>query len=164
MALYQVVLLAATFLCALVAGFLFAFAVVAMPGLRRLDDGAFIRAFQVMDRVIQNNQPLFLLVWVGSVLLLILAAVLGFGALEGMDRWLLVGATLLYVFGVQAPTIAANIPLNNRIQAVDVAAADAPDRAEARAWFEARWNRWNRARTVVACLVTALLIVLVFRL
>lgn len=164
MTLFTAVLLAATFLCALVAGFLFAFAVVAMPGLRSLDDGAFLRAFQAMDRVIQDNQPLFLLVWVGSVLLLILAAVLGFGALAGADRWLLVGATLLYVLGVQVPTVVVNVPLNNRMQGVDVDAADAPARAEVRAWFEARWNRWNQSRTVVACVVAALLIGLVFRL
>jgi hypothetical protein len=36
---------------------LFAFAVVVMPGVGRLDDGGFIRGFQVIDRVIQNRQP-----------------------------------------------------------------------------------------------------------
>ncbi len=61
-AIFQIALILATFLCSLVAGFLFAFAVVAMPGIKRLNDGEFIRAFQVMDGVIQNNQPIFLLV------------------------------------------------------------------------------------------------------
>jgi hypothetical protein len=41
------------------AGCLFAFAAVVMPGLRSLDEGGFIRTFQVIDRVIQNDQPLF---------------------------------------------------------------------------------------------------------
>ena len=68
MTIYQALLMMATFLCSLVAGFLFAFAVVIMPGIRRLDDGGFIRGFQVIDRVIQNNQPLFIFVWVGSAL------------------------------------------------------------------------------------------------
>ena len=80
----------ASFLCALVAGFLFAFAAVVMPGIGSLDDGRFIRAFQVIDRVIQRNQPLFVLVWVGSVPALIAAAALGIWALSGADgRWLL---------------------------------------------------------------------------
>ena len=74
MTLFKALLLLATFLCSLVAGFLFAFAVVIMPGIRSLDDGGFIRAFQVIDRVIQNNQPLFMVVWVGSVVSLIAAA------------------------------------------------------------------------------------------
>jgi uncharacterized membrane protein len=80
---FRAVLMFATFLCSLVAGFLFAFAVVVMPGIRSLDDSGFIRAFQVIDRVIQNNQPLFVLVWVGSVFALIAAAVLGMWTLSG---------------------------------------------------------------------------------
>ena len=65
MGIFQIALFLATFLCSLVAGFLFAFALVVMPGIRSLNDREFIRAFQVIDRVIQNNQPIFMLVWVG---------------------------------------------------------------------------------------------------
>ena len=79
MTIFQTVLVLATFLCSLAAGFLFAFAVVIMPGLRSLDDADLIRAFQVIDRVIQNNQPLFIFVWAGSVLALVGAAVQRFG-------------------------------------------------------------------------------------
>lgn len=55
MGIFQFTLIVATFLCSLVAGFVFAFAVVVMPGIGNLGDGAFLRAFQVMDRVIQNS-------------------------------------------------------------------------------------------------------------
>ena len=54
-----------------------------MPGLGTLDDRAFIRAFQVTDRVIQNRQPVFVLVWVGSVAAVLEALALGLGALDG---------------------------------------------------------------------------------
>jgi hypothetical protein len=101
--IFHAVLLLATFLCSLVAGLLFAFAAVVMPGIRSLDDGGFIRAFQVIDRVIQNNQPLFVFVWVGSVLSLIAAAVLGIWALNGADRLLIIVAALLYLLCVQLP-------------------------------------------------------------
>ncbi|MCA9984827.1 MAG: hypothetical protein KDE59_11055, partial [Anaerolineales bacterium] len=80
--IFPIVLILATVACALVAGLLFAFAIVTMPGIKRLNDGEFIRAFQVMDGVIQNNHPLFMLVWLGSVVALLLAAVLGFGQLD----------------------------------------------------------------------------------
>ncbi len=86
MTVFQPILILAAFLCSLVAGFLFAFAAVVMPGIRRLDDGAFIRAFQVIDGVIQNNQPMFLIVWVGSMPVLLAAAVVGVWALNGADR------------------------------------------------------------------------------
>ncbi len=160
MGAFPLALIVAAFLCSLVAGFLFAFAVVVMPGIRRLGDRGFLRAFRSMDRVIQDNQPLFILVWVGSALALVAAAVLGVGRLAGLERWLLLGATLAYLLGVQLPTIAVNIPLNNRLQALDVDRLTDDAATAARRAFEPRWNRWNVARTLVACVVTALLLVL----
>src|SRR5258708_33924323 len=97
----QALFLVAAFLCSLAAGLLFTFAIVVMPGIAKLDDGGFIRAFQVIDRVIQNNQPVFLFVWVGSVLALVAAAVMSLWELGGMDRLAAIVAALVYVFGVQ---------------------------------------------------------------
>lgn len=164
MGIFQFTLILATLLCSLVAGFLFAFASVVMPGIRDLNDQEFIRTFQVIDRVIQNNQPLFLLVWVGSIVALPASAVLGIGQLVGTDRLILVFATLAYLLGVQLPTVAINIPLNNRVQRLDVNAMDDAAQRAIRKDFEARWNRWNTLRTVVASLASALLVILLFRL
>ncbi|MEM8930641.1 MAG: anthrone oxygenase family protein [Acidobacteriota bacterium] len=151
-------------LCSLVAGFVYAFTVVVMPGIATLGDRAYLQAFQVMDRVIQNNQPLFLLVWVGSAVALVVSGVLGFGRLEGLDRVLLVSAVVLYVVGVQAPTTTINIPLNNQLQTLDLAAIDESTVAAARRDFETRWVHWNTIRTIVATVVALLLMVLVLRL
>src|SRR5262245_63093813 len=122
--LFQALLMAAAFLCSLVAGLLFAFAAVVMPGIRGLRNGDFIRSFQVIDRVIQNNQPVFVVVWVGSVLALVAAGVLGVSELRGADRMLLVMAALVYLLGVQLPTIAINVLLNNGLQKLNVGALD----------------------------------------
>ena len=67
---FQLSLTLATLLCSLVTGFVFAFAVVAMPGIGTLDDREFLRAVQAMDGVIPKNQPIFIVVWVGSVVTL----------------------------------------------------------------------------------------------
>ncbi len=160
MGVFPIALTLATFLCSLVAGFLFAFAVVAMPGIRNLNDPEFIRAFQVMDGVIQKNQPIFMLVWVGSVVALLISVVLGVGLLDGAERLLLVLAAVVYLFGVQLPTVTINIPLNNKIQTVDVVALNEEGQANARKNFEARWNRWNSVRTVFAGLTSVVLIIL----
>jgi uncharacterized membrane protein len=164
MDLFPAVLIVATFLCALVAGFLFAFAVVAMPGLARLEDAAFIRAFQEMDGIIQQNRPLFMLVWVGSIVSLIAAVGLGLGALAGTARLLLFGAALVYLLGVQLPTFVVNVPLNNRLQTLNAGALDAAALREARRNFEPRWNRWNVFRTALSSLTALLLIALLFSL
>ena len=161
---FQIALVSATLLSSLVAGFVFAFACVAMPGIATLGDREFLHSFQVMDRVIQNNQPLFVLVWAGSAVTLLLSAAMGFGRLAGLDRALLLVAVVFYVIGVQLPTLTINVPLNNRLQTLDLEALSDGALAEARADFEPRWNRWNQIRTVLAALTSALLIVLVLRL
>jgi uncharacterized membrane protein len=162
MGFFQASLILATFLCSLVAGFLFAFAVVVMPGIRSLNDREFIRAFQVMDRIIQNNQPIFMLVWVGSVVVLITSAVFGMVQLDGTGRLLIISATLVYLLGVQLPTVAINVPLNNKLQTLDVDAMNEPAQKTAHDDFEPRWNRWNAIRTVLASLVAVLLLILLF--
>jgi uncharacterized membrane protein len=164
MVVFQILLAVATVLCSLVAGFLFAFATVVMPGTKNLDDGAFLRAFQVIDGVIQKNQPLFMLMWIGSVLSLIAAAALGAWKLAGLDRMLLVLAALIFVLGVQVPTATINIPLNNAVQALDTKTMSQTDLRRARDDFESRWNQWNAIRTVLAIVVTVLLIALLLRL
>ncbi|MEM8642954.1 MAG: anthrone oxygenase family protein [Cyanobacteria bacterium P01_G01_bin.54] len=162
--LFPITLILATLLCSLVAGFLFAFACVVMPGIKTLNDREFIRAFQVIDGVIQQNQPLFVSVWVGSVLTVVAAAGLGFGQLAGMQRLLVIAAPIIYIFGVQLSTFTINVPLNNQLQALTVDVMNASALKAARLDFEPRWNQWNLIRTPVASLVSALLIVLLFNL
>jgi uncharacterized membrane protein len=159
----QIALALAAFLCSLVAGFLFAFAVVVMRGIRNLGDREFLRAFQEIDGVIQRGHPLFGLVWLGSVFVLLIGLALGIGQLVGLERMLLVLAGGVYLLGVQLPTFIINIPLNNELQALDIDGADDYACRSARARFEPRWNRWNSIRTALAVLASAMLVVLLVR-
>lgn len=164
MELFHLVVLVAAALCALVAGLLFTFAVVAMPGLEKLSDREFIRAFQVMDRVIQDRQPLFMVVWVGSVVALLVALAMGLLQQDGVTRGLLTAAAALYLFGVQLPTARVHVPLNNEIQTVEVEAIGEAEQKQARERFEAGWNRSNRIRTAIAVVTMMLLLVVLMRL
>ena len=164
MFLLELVLILATLLCALTAGLVFAFASVVMPGIGKLGDREFIRSFQVIDGVIQAGQPVFGLVWMGSVVALLLSAVMGGLQLDGMERAFVIVSALVYVLGVQVPTFRINVPLNNTLQRLDVDAMDKDALASARRAFENRWVRWNSIRTVVASLVSvALMFVLLWR-
>lgn len=161
--IFKAALVSATLLCSLVAGFLFAFAVVAMPGIGRLDDRSFIRAFQVIDGVIQENQPLFMFVWVGSIVALIGSAVIGFSHMDGANRAVLIAVAVVYLAGVQLPTARINIPLNNHIQTHEVEQMNDQEALNARTEFEDQWNRWNVIRTVVAIAVALSLHLLLLR-
>ena len=160
MGIFQITLILAAFLCSLVGGFLFSFAIVVMPGIRSLNDREFIRAFQVMDRIIQNNQPIFMITCIGSIIILIISAVLSIGELYGLEMILMIIAVLFYLAGVQVPTGTINVPLNNKLQILDVNTMDDAERQIARQHFEKRWVRWNLIRTTFSNLTALLLIIL----
>jgi len=163
MNMFQVILILSTLFCSLVAGFLLAFTVVIMPGIGTLNDHDFLQAFKVMDRAIQKNQPIFILVWAGSVILLAITAVLSIWHLEGLDRLLLLSATAIYFFAVQLPTGIINVPLNNQLQAQNLSSMTEPELKQARQQFEPRWVKWNAIRTVFAIITSTLLLILVLR-
>ena len=164
MDLFQIALLLSALLCSLVAGLVLTFAIVVMPGIRTMGDRDFLMAFKVMDRVIQNNQPVFMLVWLGSAVFVLASTVLGFWRLEGLDRILMIAACVIFILGVHVPTVTINVPINNHLQSQDL---DALSEGELRAiaeTYETRWLRWNSIRTFVAILTTVLLLVLLVRL
>jgi len=163
MDVFHSALIISTFLCSLVAGFLFSYAIVVMPGIKSLSDRNFIRTFQVTDRIIQNNNPIFMLVWLGSAVAIIVTVIYGIRSLQGTDFALLAVATLAYIFGVQVSTIVIHLPLNNKLQSINIDTMNDLDLKEARNNFESSWNTSNLTRTWIACFVTALLIILVFR-
>ncbi len=69
---------------------------------------------------------------------------------------------MTYLFGVHLPTITINIPLNNRLQMVELDSLSGSDLQEIKAKFEGRWMRWNSIRTALATLTrTSLLLVLI---
>lgn len=154
----------ATLSTTLVAGLVFTFAVVIMPGIGKLDDRGFVRAFQVIDGVIQKGQPLFVVVWLGSILSLFAVSVLGLWQLEGWPKWLLLAANIIYLAAVQLPTFTINVPLNNQIQTVDVAEVSDTAVAEARQRFEVDWNRANGFRSVAAIIVSGIMILVLCKL
>ena len=150
-------------LCSLVAGLLFGFAIVVMPGIAKLTDKEYLLAFKHMDGVIQNNQPLFILVWAGSILSVIITLILGIINLGGTQIYLLVSASILYLFGVQLPTFRFNIPLNNSLQNLDIESLEESEAALSRTAFETPWNRWNKIRTLNAILAVSMMLLLLIR-
>ena len=160
----DVALGASILLCGLVAGLVFGFAVVVIPGIAKLSNREFLRAFKRMDGIIQDKQPLFMLVWVGSILAVIATAIAGTVELSGSERVLVWSASAFYLLAVQGPTIRVNIPLNNAGQALEIESMSEAELAEARRRFEAPWNRWNRFRTWAAVgSVAAFLVLQVIR-
>ena len=141
--------LTSTLSCALVTGFVFTYAVIVMPGLAKLADKEFIRAFQVTDGVIQNNQPIFMIVWVGSLISVISTLIVSLMGPYSVETVLVIIAGFVYLLGVQGLTVLVHLPLNRRIQTVNVEERDASALREERLLFESRWIRFNWIRTLI---------------
>lgn len=147
--------------CTLVTGFIFTYAVVVMPGLSKLNDKEFIRAFQATDGVIQNNQPLFILTWMGSIIS-VLGAILSSLVSVGLsEAWLIIFVGAVYLLGVQGITISIHLPLNNHIQKMNIDELNDKILREERVKFEKKWNFFNNIRTGIAVSVSLILLVIV---
>ena len=144
--------------CSLVTGFIFTYAIVVMPGLSKLNDREFIRAFQVTDGIIQIIS--LFLCWPAGFDHLSPCCNFECGATLGFQRvgWSLTGT--LYLLGVQGITISIHMPLNNRIQQLNIEEANDQTVKEERIRFESRWNYFNTIRTTIAFLVTLTFLVI----
>ena len=120
----EVSLICSTLLCTLVTGFTLLYAVVIMPGLSKLDDKEFIRAFQLTDSVIQDNQPLFILIWLGSVISVVGAILSSIISVGLPEAWLIVFVGVVYLLAVQGITLSVHLPLNNRIKKINIEKTD----------------------------------------
>ncbi len=135
----------------LVAGLFAAFAYSVMPGLRRVDDRAFVQTMRGINRAILN--PVFGVLFGGALVLSVGAALAAWDE-PGVRWWALAGAVLYAA--TLAVTGARNVPLNESLDR-----GEGPD-AILRAAFEVPWTRWNLLRTATnvasaTCLLVALL-------
>jgi uncharacterized membrane protein len=148
-------------LCALVTGFILTYAVVVMPGLSKLDDKEFIKAFQVTDGIIQNNQPLFILIWVGSIVSVLGTIITSIISLGIIEAWLIISVGTVYLLGVQGITISIHLPLNKRIQKININSTNYQTLSEERKNFEIKWNYFNNIRTGIAFFVILIFLLII---
>jgi len=138
-------LIAAIVTTGLVAGLFFGFACAVMPGLRRVDDVAFVAVMQAINVRILNGA--FLVCFVGAPLLTAGALVV---ALVGEpDRVGPIAVAVVLTAVSYLITAMVNVPLNTSLDP----AAGLGGRIEAtvvRAEFEDRWVRSNIARTLAS--------------
>ena len=145
--------------CSLVTGFIFTYAIVVMPGLSKLSDKEFLKAFQVTDAVIQNKQPIFMLTWVGSILSVLSLILISITYVGLSETWLIVLVALIYLLGVQGITILIHLPLNNQIQKLNLEKLKDENLRNERLNFENKWNFFNNIRTTIAFFVSLTLLI-----
>ena len=159
MAFLDISLIFAILFCSLVGGFIFTYSIVVMPGLSNLNDKDFLKAFQVTDALIQNNQPLFMFTWIGSIVAILTTIVASLITVGLLESWLIILVGAAYLLGVQGITAAIHIPLNNHIQKLNIEELNDKTLAYERKNFEAKWNFFNKIRTFVGISASSLLLI-----
>ena len=148
-------LFAAIILTGLSAGLFYAWSVSVIPGTRKIIDITYLESMQSINRAILN--PAFYLIFMGSPLVLALSTFQHFKS--GTIFWILLAATLLYVIGTFGVTIFGNVPLNDALDALDLASLSDIQRSEFRNSYETKWNRlhWIRALFSVLAFIISLI-------
>ncbi|MDQ4045265.1 MAG: DUF1772 domain-containing protein [Chloroflexota bacterium] len=151
-------LFAATVATGLMAGIYLAFSIAVMPGLRVSGDATFIEAMQNINVKILN--PVFLVIFFGSVVLPIVAAVLLIIDRDAGARWWAAGGAML-ALTAYVTTANRNIPLNEVLAEAGPAAA-ITDQGAVRRPFEERWVRWNHYRSLASAFALIALVAAIF--
>ena len=138
--------------CGLNAGIFFAFSAFVMDALGRAGVSEGIAVMQSINRRIVTSA--FIPVWLGTGLACV--ALAAWSAVDGGDPRVLLAAAAaaLYVLGCIGVTFARNVPMNDRLDAMD-----AHDPGAAAYWrtYVRSWTGWNHVRTI-ACVAAAALL------
>lgn len=129
----MIVLLVSILFTGLTAGLCFTWSNAVTPGLGRLDDLGFLKAFQAMNRAIIN--PSFLIVFMGPSLLLFINAFVFKNSSQFTFTSYLVAAILFFT-GVGLVTIFKNVPLNEILDKTVLETASNVELTELRKTFE----------------------------
>ncbi len=128
---------------ALLAGLTFFYSNTLMPALSHRPVPEAIALIQKTNTVILN--PVFWLVFGGTSLLSLGLAISTVLRLDRPASGLLLAAAIVFFVGMFVVTVAANVPLNDELAAVDPASA-----AGAEVWerYLSRWTAWNNVRVL----------------
>lgn len=129
----------------IMAGIFFAFSVFVMTALGRLPPPAGIAAMRSINAAILN--PLFFVVFFGTAVLCLLAAVAALVEWPLPQAFYLIAGGVLYLVGGLLVTMQCNVPLN---LALERGGAESAESALMWLRYLRVWTAWNHVRTVAS--------------
>lgn len=157
--LKSLVLIGSLVLTGLSAGLFLAWSVSVIPGTKKLADLTYLETMQSINKAILN--PGFFVIFFGSLLLLSLSSISEFTG-NKLAFWLLLGAAITYLTGTVGVTGLGNVPLNDHLEALNLADISTQKIEEFRSYYEINWNRLHLIRTVFALLTFLLAVLALF--
>ncbi len=151
----NITIFASIILTGLSAGFFYAWQVSVIQGTLKVSDAHYLFTMQSINKEILN--PSFFLVFFGSLIAMINASFMTYGS--GSTFWFTFAALAVYFFGTFVVTAAGNVPLNNKLEALNLTELTTTQMAEFRTMYEVKWNRLHVIRTAFS-MISFILILL----
>lgn len=148
-------------LTGLLAGLFYGYDCSITKGLGNLQDDIYLQSFQSLNKAIQN--PYFFISFIGSLLVLPLAAWISYKNCSPATFYLLIAATVVYVIGVFGVTIFCNVPLNEQLARFSISTATTSEIAAMRKVFQKPWDTYHTIRTVAAIISFGLTILSILK-
>ena len=138
---------------AIVAGLFYAFSSFVMAGLDRRSPATAVAAMQGINQA--AVRPPLLVPLFGTALLSVAVGVAALIERDGAASWFGLAGAVLYLVGIVGVTMGGNVPLNERLEAIDAEGTEA-----AAEWqdYLRRWGAWNHVRSLAGLAATAALI------
>lgn len=139
---------------AVIGGIFFAFSNFIMKALRQVPPPEGLSVMQTINVTVLNRG--FLGVFMGTALVCLILAVIAIAEWQLARSPYLLGGAVAYIGGTWLVTVLGNVPLNNRLAAVE---RDDPESAKVWADYLDRWTRLNSQRAGAALCASALLFI-----
>ncbi|WP_324754111.1 DUF1772 domain-containing protein [Roseovarius sp. Pro17] len=139
---------------ALVAGVFLAFSDFVLASLSEVRQAGGIQAMQIINRRVMRTIFMVLLIGMSVVSPLLVAYAL-FGETGRAGPWIAAGGTIYFV-GTFLVTMVFNVPMNIRLDRLDLESVEAADHWQ---HFVSRWGFWNWVRAIAAALAAACLLI-----
>ena len=154
----QILILASAILSTgLMAGIFFTWSNAVKPGIGKLSDLEYLKALQSMNRVILNIP--FKIVFFISIISVALVPLLYFDLYPSNIFWLFIFAFVSYWVGAFSVTLFGNIPLNEKLDKINLKSISSQKIKLLRESIESNWNNLNLIRTISSFMAFLLLII-----
>ena len=148
----------AVLLNALSTGFFFAWSVSVILGTKKVGDFTYLETMQNINREILN--PLFFIVFFGSLIALVLNVYLQFN--NKPVFWFVLASAIIYLIGTFGITAFGNVPLNNELEALNINQLSVTELKNFRTYYEGSWNQYHNIRTVASMISFITLLISIF--
>lgn len=140
-----IILALAILLTGLMAGIFFTWSNAVKPGIGKLSDIEYLRAFKI--------------IFLGAIIAVALVPVFYFNLYPKNIFWLFVFTLVIYWIGVFGVTVSGNIPLNEILDKTNLESITSEEIKTLRKSIEVKWNNFNLIRCISSGITFILLII-----